>query len=94
MSDYEYWDINTDEPLTDTELHERYDNMLDDYYNDFMGSYPASRVLKSVDPIAYNCGFNDWLSGELGETITDEEPEDDDDDWDEDEPDDDEGEGE
>lgn len=24
-------------------------------------SFCASRVLKELDPIAYNCGFSDWL---------------------------------
>ena len=42
---------------------EAYDNMLDDVYGEPMG-YPASRVLRSVDPIAYRVGFFDYLDGE------------------------------
>ena len=26
--------------------------------------YLPSRALKELDPIAYNCGFNDWLDAE------------------------------
>lgn len=42
----------------------RYDEMLDEVHGDFMGSYPASRVLKEVDPTAYHCGMSDWLDSE------------------------------
>ena len=31
--------------------------------------YLPSKVLSECDPIAYRCGFNDWLDGELDETI-------------------------
>jgi hypothetical protein len=27
--------------------------------------YQASRALREVDPIAYRCGFNDWVDAEL-----------------------------
>ena len=30
----------------------------------FGGEYLPSRVLKELDPIAYNCGFNEWLAAE------------------------------
>ncbi|MCR6713129.1 MAG: hypothetical protein NVV57_10725 [Demequina sp.] len=40
-----------------------YDEALDEAYGEPMG-YQASRVLKAVDPIAYRCGFHDWLDGE------------------------------
>lgn len=36
-----------------------YDEMLDEVYGEFMG-YPASTILKEVDPIAYQCGFDDY----------------------------------
>lgn len=78
MSSYDYWDINTGEGLTDSELHERYDDMIDEVSGDVViGSltYSASRVLKEVDPIAYRVGFSEWLDAELGETITDIDPE-------------------
>ena len=47
-----------------SEALDAYDEMLDDVYGDFMDSYPASRVLRLVDPIAYRVGFYDWLDGE------------------------------
>lgn len=73
----DYWDAHTEEPLEDDDLDVRYKDMLDEVYGDFMDSYPASRVLEDVDPIAYRVGFNDWLDSELSNgTITDEEPED------------------
>lgn len=74
----DYWDISTGESLYDDELHERYDDMLDEVYGDFL-NMPASRILKETDPIAYRVGFSDWVDGETGETITDDEPESDDD---------------
>lgn len=80
MSGYDYWDLQTGEGLMESELERRWDDCLDEVHGDFMGSYPASRVLKEVDPIAYRCGFNDWVSNELGETITEDEPEDEDED--------------
>jgi hypothetical protein len=73
----DYWDIATGEPLEDGDLDVRYKDMLDEVYGDFMDSYPASRVLEAVDPIAYRVGFSEWLDSELGETITEEEPIDD-----------------
>lgn len=80
--DYEYWDLSTGEPLTDHELHERYDDMLDECYETVsIGeiTFSPSTVLRECDPIAYRVYFSDWLDAELGETITDEAPADDDD---------------
>lgn len=42
---------------------EAYDDMLDEVYGEPMG-YPASRILREVDPIAYRVGFHDWLDAE------------------------------
>lgn len=42
---------------------EEYDEYLDERYGnvDVMGlSYSTSRVLKAVDPSAYNKGFSNW----------------------------------
>ena len=44
-----------------------YDEMLDETLSvslPEMGGYDASRVLKALDPIAYRCGFHDWLDSE------------------------------
>ncbi len=48
--------------ITEREALEMYDDMLDEVYGDFMGSYPASRAFKAVDPIAYRVGFGDYLN--------------------------------
>lgn len=79
VSDYDYWDLSTGEGVDDYELHRRYDEMLDECSGTIVIgtlSYEASDVLKSVDPIAYRVGFNDWVDSELGETLTEDEPED------------------
>jgi hypothetical protein len=50
------------EPLS--EEYEEYDDFLDEVSGDVqigILSYSASQVLKEVDPIAYRCGFSDWL---------------------------------
>lgn len=70
MSDYR--DMSTGEELAEWELQERYDNMLDEVYGTLTVAgmeYETSLILAELDPIAYRCGFNDWLDSELGETI-------------------------
>ncbi|MGB0971180.1 MAG: hypothetical protein ACPGVG_09495 [Mycobacterium sp.] len=77
MSNFDYWEIATGEGISDYELHERYDEMLDAIYGDAaIGgmTYSTARALKEVDPIAYRVGFGDWVDSELGETITETEP--------------------
>ena len=52
-------------PISDRELEQLYQDMLDDVYGDIdiCGyEYPASAVLQDVDPIAYRCGFADYTS--------------------------------
>lgn len=47
------------------EVIERYDQMLDECNDEveICGmTYAPSRALYNVDPIAYRCGLNDWLS--------------------------------
>lgn len=56
------------EPIPEIDLYERYDEMLDDCYEIIrIGTmeYCPSNVLREVDPIAYRCGFNDWLDSEM-----------------------------
>ena len=46
------------------ELIAMYDDMLDECYDtiEIAGmSYCPSKVLEDVDPIAYDCGFNDYV---------------------------------
>jgi len=47
--------------IDESEAYEQYDNMLDECYPDQVMGIPASRILKKCDPIAYSCGFDDWL---------------------------------
>lgn len=45
--------------------HDAYDDYIDEtteVVNIWCMEYPPSRVLKEVDPIAYNVGFNDWTA--------------------------------
>lgn len=56
--------------LSTLELKERFDEFLDDVYGvvEVAGlSYCTSDLLKSTDPIAYRCAFNDWLDAEISE---------------------------
>jgi hypothetical protein len=50
--------------IDESEAHILYDEMLDELYSPIsVGGveFDPSRVLKELDPIAYRCGFNDWL---------------------------------
>jgi len=53
----------------DSMLYQIYDDMLDDCYSDqlenitFINLPSTSRLLAEYDPVAYRCGFNDWLDG-------------------------------
>jgi len=54
------------EELTPVNANKRYDEMLDEVSGEIrIGSitFDASRVLEELDPIAYRCGFSDWLDG-------------------------------
>ena len=42
------------------ELYNLYDDMLDDIYGNFL-CFPASQILKEIDPTQYYCGFNDYI---------------------------------
>jgi len=62
-------DIDNFADENDSMLHDLYDQMLDECYSDqlenitFIHLSSASRLLSEYDPIAYRCGFNDWLDG-------------------------------
>lgn len=56
--------------LTDDDLHDRYDEMLDDVFGvlDVAGlEMQTSTVLNRVDPIAYRVGFSEWIDSEVTE---------------------------
>lgn len=59
-------------PLTDDELNEMYDRMLDEVYGDIKicgYEYCASKAFQDVDPIAYNCGQSDFLDSLIGDVL-------------------------
>lgn len=52
------------------ELEDMYDDMIDgcdDLVVIGSMTYAPSRVLKDTDPIAYRCGFNDWLDAVMSD---------------------------
>lgn len=52
------------------ELEDMYEEMIDEstpMITIWGMNYDASRVLKECDPIAYRCGFNDWLDAEVSD---------------------------
>ncbi|MCI0560309.1 MAG: hypothetical protein MN733_17625 [Nitrososphaera sp.] len=49
------------------ELRKRYREALDEAWGDVIiagYSYPTSRALEILDPIAFDTGYNDWLDAE------------------------------
>lgn len=56
------------ESLELNENVEDYEEMLDDCYGEVKiagGTYATSHALKIIDEIAFDCGMNDWNSGEI-----------------------------
>ncbi len=47
--------------ISEEDAYEQYDDMLDECYPEGPMNISASRILKECDPIAYRCGFLDWL---------------------------------
>ena len=48
---------------TEQQAYEAYDEYLDEQADVVIGSlsYSPSRVLKAIDPIAYRCGFDEFM---------------------------------
>ncbi len=61
--------------ITMEDAYEMYDDMIDECCGEVNVGVTlcASRVLKECDPIAYRCGFNDYMDSlfEDGYTLTD-----------------------
>ena len=61
--------------LTMEEAEVMYEDMIDEVYGliNVGVTFYASRVLKECDPIAFRCGFNDYMDSlfEDGYTLTD-----------------------
>ncbi len=50
------------------DFYEIYDNVLDEVWetSQICGyEYSPAEALKAVDPIAYQCGYNDWINSEI-----------------------------
>jgi hypothetical protein len=60
--------------IEESEALDQYRNELDEFYPvEIAGmSFCASRILEELDPIAFSCGFDDWLDSN---ELTTEEPE-------------------
>lgn len=59
-----YIDSHTGEELDDYDLHERYDQWLDEIYPEVeLGHsvFQPSEILKELEPITYRVGFSDFL---------------------------------
>lgn len=74
MADVRAIEERVADELQPMDMEAQYREMLDDCYSfDSVGGPFAhmspSRVLEEVDPVAFRCGFNDWIDAELGETI-------------------------
>lgn len=59
-------------PIFERDLEMLYREFLDEYYGEveICGyKYESSSALRVVDPVAYRCGFADWISAELDERL-------------------------
>ena len=57
---------------SERQLHDAYDNVLNELNDECMVNgfgFSPSEVLKALDPIAYRCGFSDWLDGEIRDGV-------------------------
>lgn len=70
MSDY--YDRTDGTEVNGHEMEDRYQDALNECYPGLTIAgyeYDTARALKEVDPIAYRCGFADYIDSEIGETI-------------------------
>ena len=54
--------------VADLGYYSQYDDTLDEVYEvaKICGyEYSPAQALKAVDPIAYQCGYNDWINNEV-----------------------------
>ena len=61
------------EPVSDHELDSMYREMLDEIYGPVSIAgyeYETSQALADVDPVAYRCGFSDYISSLLEDVLT------------------------
>ena len=63
---------NLPAPLSEHQLEDRFDDYLDEAYDviELMGvTVMPHEFLRKHDETAYRCAFNDWLDGEIGESL-------------------------
>lgn len=68
MAEYDYTDVNTGEDFTDSEMEDRYEELLNEVYGevDIAGySMSTGHVLREMDYTAFREGFNDWIDSEI-----------------------------
>lgn len=61
----EYIDMHTHEILDDDDMHDRYDEWLDEIYGEVnigYSTFSPSEILKELEPITYRVGFSDFES--------------------------------
>ena len=62
------------EDNTREDVENNYDNMLDECYEPYqvgVCTFYASQVLKECDPVAYDCGINDFVDSNLSDSLYD-----------------------
>lgn len=59
----EYIDMSTHEILDDADMHDRYDEWLDEIYGEVSighSTFSPAEILKELEPITYRVGFSDF----------------------------------
>ena len=63
-------EIDTFDPLDEDMVEDAYLEFLDECHEEIKicgCTFSPSRVLKELDPIAFNCGLSEWVDSELSE---------------------------
>lgn len=68
---YEYYYVETNEMLGDQQLEAMYQEMLGCDGDVVIGGmkFDPAGALKKLDPIAYQCGLNDYINGLLKDGV-------------------------
>ena len=62
------WPEDVCEYVENLDFYNFYDDMLDEIWGTVQicnYEYSQAQALKAVDPIAYRCGYNDWINNEV-----------------------------
>lgn len=58
--------------LSEYEANQRYDDTLEEIYGraQIAGeTYSTVQALKAIDPVAYRCGFADWMDSQIQDGV-------------------------